>query len=328
MGRQYGRSWPGVSILRSLLLPLLPSNESRHCILAAAFFEVFLYGKALNATHHWFSILIAGYAVLICLDRISTKRIFISGALLGLSAFFTQTHAVAFLAAFLTFLFLKHKRQSTPVSDLYRGIGSLLAGFVLVLILLFSHAILTAGLERVWFCNVTYVLKYGPLNRPSTRLGLTEALTLQNLPKMSLYLWVYIALPIAYGISLWRCWRYRNDSRFPWSQVALLSLAGLAVFGEVAVSINWLRLFAVSLPGVILLFWLLGPVLKNRRYVTAGLWIAILVLAMRQIQISRANYSVRADLPAGQLAITPKASEKLAWVSQHTQPGEYFLQAH
>ena len=32
MGRQYGRSWPGVSILRSLLLPLLPSNESRHGI--------------------------------------------------------------------------------------------------------------------------------------------------------------------------------------------------------------------------------------------------------------------------------------------------------
>src|ERR1700720_4074421 len=40
--------------------------------------------------------------------------------------------------------------------------------------------------------------------------------------------------------------------------VTLLALLGLSLLAEVAFNLNWLRIFAVSMPGIILLVWIVS----------------------------------------------------------------------
>jgi thiamine transporter ThiT len=82
--------------------------------LAASFFLVVVYGKLLYATHHWFSEVGVLAAVYLLMCRRSATRIVLSGVLLGIVTFITQTRgpitAVAFIAYFVW------DRYRTPAS--------------------------------------------------------------------------------------------------------------------------------------------------------------------------------------------------------------------
>src|ERR1700753_179881 len=56
--------------------------------LTTGLFLVLIYGKALNATHHWFAVLLVLLAVRINMPRVPRTSIALSGALLGLATFF------------------------------------------------------------------------------------------------------------------------------------------------------------------------------------------------------------------------------------------------
>jgi len=56
-------------------------------VLTTGLFLVLIYGKALNATHHWFAVLLILVAVRISMPRITGTRLALSGALLGLATF-------------------------------------------------------------------------------------------------------------------------------------------------------------------------------------------------------------------------------------------------
>src|SRR6202020_617703 len=58
--------------------------------LTTGFFLVLIYGKALNAPHHLFAVLLVLVAVRINMPRITRTSIASSGALLGLATFFNQ----------------------------------------------------------------------------------------------------------------------------------------------------------------------------------------------------------------------------------------------
>jgi hypothetical protein len=92
-------------------------------------------------------------------------------------------------------------------------------------------------------------------------------------------------------------------------------------------SLNWLRVYAISMPGIILLLWLVGQAGDRRPAAIRVVWVAIvLIAAVQLVQAHRRQY-VLAQLPAGWAAVNPDAHQKLLWIEAHTRPEEFFFQA-
>jgi hypothetical protein len=295
--------------------------------LTTGLFLVLIYGKALNATHHWFAALLVLVAVRINMPRITGTSIALSGALLGLATFFNQVHGGAAVLGFAVFLFLRTKRNGLAPIKAAGEVAVLVFAFALMLLCLSAYYLKTAGFEKLWYCLVVYVFKYAAGN--SHRTSGLPVVTVRPgaLPLLAPYLAIYVLLPVIYSISLWRCWCSRRNASFPWNQVTLLSLIGLSLFLDVAISINWLRLFAVSLPGIVLTVWAVGGPQRRRRALFMIASITLMGIAVRQIEVKRALSCARGELPGGRFATTPQAYEKLRWLAAHTQRGEFFLQA-
>ena len=190
-----------------------------------------------------------------------------------------------------------------------------------MLLCLSAYYLKTVGFGKLWYCLAVRVFAFAAGTSHRT-FGLPVG-GAGALP----YLAIYVLLPVTYGISLWLCWRSRKNAAFPWNEVTLLSLIGLCLFLDVAVRINWLRLFAVSMPGIVLAVWAIGglPLRRRALFITAS--VALACIALRQIEVKRALSYARGELPGGRFATTPQAYEKLRWLAAHTQRGEWFLQA-
>jgi hypothetical protein len=255
------------------------------------------------------------------MPRITQTSIALSGALLGFATFFNQVHGGAAMLGFVVFLVLRTKRSGLVAMEAVKEVAVLVLPFAFTLLCLSAYDVKTAGFQTLWSCLAVHASKYASGYSHRT-LGLPAGGS-GAVP----YLAVYVLLPVIYGISLWRCWRSRKSTSFPWNQVALLSLIGLFLFLDVAININWLRLFAVSLPGIVLTVWAAEGLQRGRRVWFATVSIALTCVAVRQIEVKRALSSTRAEFPGGRLATTPQAFEKLRWLATHTHRGEFFLQA-
>jgi hypothetical protein len=295
-------------------------------LLTTALFLVLVYGKSQNATHHWFSVLAIMGAVKVTFARLTPRALALSGALIGLAAFFNQTHGAAALFAFTIFLLWRRSRMKSLWSDLGHHEAALLLGFLLTLLILNAHLIATLGLRQLWFFQVTYVTKYVVNLSQGSLLGLPRPLNLRTLPSLATYLAVYVSLPGAYLAALWRCWRER-DSTPEWDRIALLSILGLFFLIEVCMSLNWLRLFAVALPGILLIGAAFDRVFALRPRALAFAWIIAVCLAAHQTISTHRTPSLRVSLPGGMAAINPQAYEKLHEMMQRTKPGDLFFQA-
>jgi hypothetical protein len=102
---------------------------------------------------------------------------------------------------------------------------------------------------------------------------------------------------------------------------------GAALWLEIAQSPSWFRFFCVSMPGVILLIWLVTAAAQVRVYLTRSLWVGVIVLAAYQTWSKHRISTAVAELPAGTIATTPLAAEKLGWLAAHTKPGDLMFQA-
>lgn len=294
--------------------------------LASACFLVFIYGKLLNGTHHWFSVLAAMGAVAILMKDRTPKRIAIAGSLLGLASFFTQTRG--FLAALGVAIYLvwESRRAGESLAKLFRRQALLFLPYLAALAILSGYFIVTTGIKQLWYFQIAYVWQF-MVSGFAASLGLPETLTERSLPELSPYLVVYALLPAVYALCLWRCWRERRGpASFPADRVLLLTLVGLAMLLEVAWSVNWLRLFCVAMPGIILLVWIFGR--SNLRTYTHGLlWAGVLCLALLQTWARQHRGFVTVDLPAGRVAVSSQTHEKLQWLTQNRKPGDQFFQA-
>ena len=296
-------------------------------LLTTALFLTLAYGRQLNGTHHWFSVLAVMSAVKISGQQRVNGGILFAGGLLGIASFFTQTRGVTALLAFAAFLTWRRSWAKKPMRDLLRSQLQLLLGFVSVLLLLNAHFIATVGLKQLWYFQVTYVERYMVHGIQTQFMGLPAALTLRTLPNLAPYLVVYMLLPAIYPVALWQCWRGRRSPALPWEHLTLLSMSGSFLLLEVASSLNWLRLFAVSMPGIILFIWALGRTGKDRRYAIALMWMVVAGLAVRQTWLRHSQQEVITETPGGQIAAAPRAYEKLRWMMQHIEPGQLFFQA-
>lgn len=294
--------------------------------LTTALFVVCVYGKPINAFNYWFSILAVAAAVNVLMCGTTRARLAAAGVLLAVAAFFNQVHAGAALLAICLFLLFRCIGARDNASHLAQDMGVLIGCFGIPLLLFNSYFIAQVGLKKIWYCQVTYVLSYPAHLSDSLSLGFADYLKWSNFLGIAPYLPMYVMLPVVYGATFWFCW-FRRDSSFSRERVGLLSLAGFLLLVEVATAINWLRLYAVSLPGVILFCWIVGERLRIKPYAVIGLWVFTLGFGVQQVVANHAVNSVEATLPGGIVATTPEYYQKLQWIAERTHPGEFFLQA-
>jgi hypothetical protein len=316
-------SWLCFHIARSIMRPA-------QAALTAALFITLDFGKWLDATHHWFSLLAVLAALAILMNERTSTRVLISGALLGLASFFTQTRGVGAALGIAGFLLWDGFRTKAPWRNWGERPLQLLFSFVLMWGILSSYFIFEVGISRLLYFQITYVLQY--VTDESHNLYPEEHDPLRWPLR---YLLVYLALPIVYALSLWRCRKVSRDASPPdVRRIALLVFAGLGMFLEVVQSPNSLRVDSIAAPGMILLVWLMAAWAAQmriyaplRKFAPALIWVGLICLSGRQIWHRNVERAVILDLPAGRTATTAQAGEKLAWLARHTTPGELFFQS-
>jgi hypothetical protein len=292
--------------------------EIEFALPATILFLTLIYTRLLNATHHWFSVLVILCAVRVLLRGQSHTRIFFAGCLLGLAGFFSQSHAGAALLAFILWLGWQHFREG---AKRLAAAAILVLGFAMTLAAAESYFIAVIGWKLLWYFQVTYVLHFMVSGPGTSFLGMPPWTGWRHFPSTVQYMTVYLLLPIVYAMTLWKCWKRSSDPAM--SKAMLVALTGSVLLFEVMFSLNWLRIYTISIPGIILLLWLVKS-LNARRVALRIIWVAILFIAATEIFHAHHGYVV-AEFPAGRAAMEPEAYRKLQWIEQHTQPEEFFF---
>lgn len=301
-------------------------------LLATLLYLALVYSRLLNTTHHVFSVFTVMCAVYVLMRRADGLGLAAAGALLGAASFFTQTHGAAALLAFSIFLFI----ETRPVQNqrsFWKAEVTLLAGFFASLLCLSAWFIAHAGLGRLLYFQVYYILKDNLHGSETALLGIPGPRFWRVVPHSFLpyeyaqMFFTYAVLPVTYLWALKWTWNGPGDAAQPRREVLLLALTGSFLLAELAFSINWLRVYAVSMPGIILFVWLITKTHAARRYVLAAVWLAIAGLAVQRVCFTQMRHYQVADLRGGRCATEAKDYVKLSWLMQHTKPGDYFFQA-
>jgi hypothetical protein len=108
----------------------------------------------------------------------------------------------------------------------------------------------------------------------------------------------------------------------------LLIFVGAAMFAEVALSPNPLRLESVALPAIPLGVWIfMGPGGIDSRWrqgAVTALCLGLIGLGAHRIWHRNVDRAVIEELPAGRVSTSAATAFKLDWIARHTQRGQYF----
>jgi hypothetical protein len=295
--------------------------------LASLLFLVLIYGPLLNATHHWFSLLGVMLATRVLMPQRTIRRIATAGALLGVASFFTQTAGVMCLFALLVFLAVESRYTGRPWRRLMEHQLLLVSVFALTVGVLNVYYIAKVGWRPLWDMQVSYPRhltywfeRYFP--------GLPDVLTVEKLPRLAPSLAIYALLPVIYPLVLWHCRRgVGNAGPRKRAALALLSLTGLALLLEIIPAVNWLRVYAVSMPAVILLVWVASRLDRLRKIAAVAGCFLIAILAFQQTWSKHRPDNRVVELPSGRVALPAQKADHYLWIMNNTRPGDYFFAA-
>ncbi|MBO0910553.1 MAG: hypothetical protein J2P13_02070 [Acidobacteria bacterium] len=301
-------------------------------ILAPLVFVTLIYSGLLNGTHHWFSVLGIMCALTTLVPEASPGRLFTAGVLLGIASFFTHTHGVIALLAISVFLKVGIDPNQSWRS-FWRMERLLLAGFALVLLPVSVYFVATVGWKDLLYMQGFCVL--ATISKPRTPwLGMPGFEPMPGVPlwlavlNICQYISVYTLLPVTYFL-VGR--RVLGKSYGPASHppaVALLGIVGTFLLLETLLSLNWLRLYAVALPGIVLFTWLISTSPRLRPYAVGFISLAFLSLAVQRVWWTQHQDYAQADLPAGWCAMDHPRYDEFSWLMQHTKAGDFLFDAN
>ncbi|MBB6146583.1 hypothetical protein HNQ77_004562 [Silvibacterium bohemicum] len=297
--------------------------DQEAALLATAIFAVIIYGRLLDATHHWFSLLSVLCGVQAVLPARTSARIAIAGAFFGIASFFTQTAGVAGVAALLCTLLWEHAFCIRPLKKTLVFSAVLVGTFLAVLGALSAHFLAEVGWRTVWYFQATYPRKYIAYRHNGILPG-GEAW--RRISDLCEHYFFYFLPAAIYPLTLWRCWKDRDDKvRTP--QVLLLAMTGSLLYLVVAARTNWTRVYTISLPAVILLIYSMTRHRRLRSRSAGAVWVLIACLATGQTALRYRHNGYVTQLPAGRVALSKQKFDKFVWLASHTKPGDYLLQA-
>jgi hypothetical protein len=296
-------------------------------LLASSMFLVLLFGKMLSATHHWFSVLAVTMAVAVLMKTRSPARIMAAGALLGLASFFTQTRGFLVAIGIAVAVVFECFNNNEPLANAVRDILAFVFSFLVSWVSLSSHLLATMGLRRLLTFQITAAQRYVIHRWTFLSLGIpAEDMTWNKFHVVIQYIFVYLLLPSVYAICAWKCWKSCETLFLSRERVVLLTSAGLAMMLEVAQSLNWVRVYSVAMPAIILFVMLVHKHARLRAGAGLFMWLCILVLALHQINSRYRTHQSVAQLPGGTVATSAAKAEKMEWLARRTRPKQFFFQ--
>ena len=297
--------------------------ERKWALLTSALYVVFIYGRLLDATHHWFSLLALASAIRVLMPARTATRIAIAGALLATASFFTQTVGVAGLVGLLIALAWERQAEGMPWRSIVRLQVLLTSSFALSFLIENAYFIASVGWRQLWYLWVVYASKNVPYTQHLLASSIHGPFTaaVQRLGILGLMIFIYPATWLY-------CIRCRSRPSFQnGMQLLLLSLPGFVLMIEVLIKPNWNRIYIASLPAGILFVCLLAN-LKRLRYAAGLIWLALACSGLSQTISLHRRAIPELELPAGRaVPLDTRYDAELVWLAEHTQPGDLFLQA-
>ncbi len=299
--------------------------------LPAILFLVFAFQRAMDGSHHWFSMFLAMAATAVVLEKRSLQHLATAGALCAAASFFTQTRGVAVVLAIMLFLLWEHQTQPQERRPLWKSEVVLCATFIFVSIGLNTYFVLQTGLKRYVWSIIVFPLKYYPADSELNRFHLSMFKppgwgSLPYVPEPSWFL-VHLLVPLVYMLVFVACWRKaRSEPEKPWDRLLLVSLVGLFLFLSIASAPTAWRMCIVALPGMIVFVWFLNRPGRIWKFARLGLWSAS-GAAMVMIVVAQQHGAYETlETPTGRAAFADSAAyERYKWVADHTHSGDTFL---
>lgn len=299
-------------------------------LLPALLFLVLVYGGTLEATHHWFSVLAALCSISMMMPARTVGRVISAGVLAGVASFFTQTTGCAAVIGLLLALLWSRSFDESRWKAVFFQQMVLLCAFGAIWFVLSIPFISSVGWKSFCYFQITFPFHHIDATRGLLFPGDRETLATGSLPQLAQRFFMYCLLLFACPLALVICLRRRlagvlqdRDIR-----VAFLAIMGQLFFLEIFTRLNWIRLYAASMPAIVLFVWELELVRRRRlrRCLMIVLYCSLACLAIAQIRLRRRQLHQVAELPAGRAFLSDKDYEEYPWIMQHTRPGDYFLQ--
>jgi hypothetical protein len=288
----------------------------------------FVLPGSLDATHHWFSTLVAVGGMLVLLDGITSTRVAAAGALCGFAACFTQTAGAAVAAGFAGYLAWRTRQKHAPLGEWLCKSLLLCGAAAAVFAIANAYFIWAAGLHRWLFCVVIYPLRY--FTAPAVNNWRVVEYDFQwhhGLGRWISFPFLYATVPLVYIVFVLELRRQcRKAANEPWDRLALVALTGFLLFLSIAPLPSVKRLSTVSPLAMVLLVWLFNRPDKTASRMKAILGGLAFALAIAAPVYSQTRQRAYLDLPAGRTAfLDPVQYDEYRWVLSHTHPGQYFF---
>jgi hypothetical protein len=186
-------------------------------------------------------------------------------------------------------------------------------------------------MKRVFYSTVIFIAKYFSAYEVNSwriyMVGWPSVHDWTNWLDLAAWPLIHFLVPLVYVLFFARYWRERRlhpDEH--WERLMLINITGLCLFLTIASAPSWSRLYAVSLPALIMLVWFLKFSFKLERALLRILWAVVVVLAMLRPIVTQTRWRALLDLPVGRTAFfQPWEYEETKWLMGRTHPGEYFF---
>jgi len=323
-----GMAWLGIAISRKLMPPSL-------ALLPSTIFLVGVYKNLLDATHHWYSLLMATAALAVLMERRTAARIVAAGLFCGLSACFTVSRGVAVTVGFAAYLWWEARRGRQDWRELLAKETGLLGGFLASVVGVNAYFVWKAGLARFLWCTVVFGLKYHPKQVDENSFWVLT----NDLPRLAwqanvffrlaTWLLIFVVVPLVPILFFGRYWQKAGSKpRGYWERPMLLAMGCSFMVLCVVRAPASIRMASSTLPGIILLGWFIASPRKLCRTIvvllTGGIFLVIPHAVTRFQSVERKTITS----PDGQLAVAdPERYEEYHWVLQHAHASDYLHEA-
>ena len=301
-------------------------------LLPSAIFLAGIYKNDLNPIHHWYSVLMALTALAVLMERRTPARIATAGFFCGLAICFTQARGVVVAIGIAAYLWWESRARQPGWRDTLRKEAFLVIGLLAILVPMSAYFVWKAGLARFLWCTIVFGIKYYPqYGGANTFLG-----SLQDFPKYGTlrsflipflqWAFAFVAVPLSYVLFFARYWREcGNDPGELWERPMLLAMVGSSLFLSIASIPSLARVALSTLPGIILLVWLLDCPRRLAQALTAVLVMGVMLVASHSAGRFQLNQNYILRTARGTIAIPGTLPrEEIAWVQRHARPGDYF----
>ena len=321
----------GLAIMWLMILISRKVLPGKAAILPAVLFLVVPFRSQVDATHHWYSTLVALAGIALLMESRTPLRLAAAGGLFGLSTCFTQTRGLSAALGVALFLIWEARRKRLATREFWKRQFHLWWAFVLVVICFNAWFAWKTGLTKFLDDTILFGLRYYPSEAWNTyRVYMIDIPRLNpwyRLPALAIFLSVHLLVPLIYILFFVRYWTTaRQNPQAPWERLMLLSVTGFFMFLGVASAPSWLRICAVSPPGVILFGWFWNSPGKFRALRVNTIWALALIVAVGECVERDIRWHKDLQVPIGRISIMdPETYQRIRYFLLRTKPGGYFF---